>query len=342
MARLLGVLLLFSLLPYTSVAESEPTDAIEAISNYFEQLGAVRTRQKPYYYYHYVTKPALNVASDQALDPTNPKVSKHVETWAAYFWDYNQVHDGAETKGLYLASDPVASRSWGNAQGSDRNDLWVLYRVEIPRGMRTLDLMSIYGETAYRDFPDSILKKIRDSGCQLKTPEDIMRKTSCTSIQLGVLKKLNVDAIEYSFSSALFKGCSTRKDNAIILLRPEKLNPDAVRIFSAEPPTGADDRMEAGMIAETFRATEKKKMWGLATSGSVSQIRALTPWSNKDSGQSVIPRPSSGDFSKWIESHLEGCQTLPAPAEPCKTKEVLPAAPISGDLIYAIAQPAHQ
>src|SRR5947209_4289618 len=54
----------------------------------------------PIHTYHYVSQETLN---------RDASSRDHFRDWAAYFWNLSQPEDTAHIKGLYAATDPVAS-----------------------------------------------------------------------------------------------------------------------------------------------------------------------------------------------------------------------------------------
>jgi len=71
-------------------------------------------------------------------------------------------------------------------------------------------------------------------------------------IALKTLKDLNVDLIDYPWVSADIPPCVGRPNDTYVLLKPDRLAEDAVRIFYAESPHSDDKQLGEQLMLETF------------------------------------------------------------------------------------------
>jgi hypothetical protein len=259
--------------------------------------GYVKTLGQGIYTYHYVTREQVGVAPTGVLDLTDPKLTSHLQGWASYFSNLSQPKGTGMVRGLYLATDPVASRAFGK-------DHWLLYRVALQAATKYLDLKSLVGQDG---IPSDWVAKLNAGGCDLAKVDnnrwtDLFYKSfdpACRRIALQTLTDLGVELIDYDWISTGFTSCPTRPTDAFILLTTKDLPADAVRIFYAELP-------HSGQDLEEQLATEGAFLQVVSTpSGSEPQLnpKNYEPWSALDAKAA-----KDHAFDPFAHQNFFGCQ----------------------------------
>ena len=173
----------------------------------------------------------------------------------------NQGDDGGGNmygRGLYVAVDPVATRSYGGIE-------WVLLRMEAPAGFRYLNVTS-----PTQNGAPEIEQIIVDLGCKLDISTGINgrpsngnafgnlaglmgNKPGSAPECIAALKKildgeLRIDAFSYSYAGSSFAACeangnSQQRTSALVITSDRWLSRDRVRIFNRSSSDAADERL---------------------------------------------------------------------------------------------------
>ena len=212
---------------------------------------------KPVHLYSYFQAGGDWKRSFSADDPVGYRtaVNGSKSYWA------NQGDDGGGNmygRGLYVAVDPVATRSYG---GID----WVLLRMEAPVGFRYLNVTNPTENGA-----PEIERIIVDLGCHLEISTGINGRPSngdrfknlaglmgnkpgsapeCIVALKRILdEELKIDAFSYSYAGSSFAACqangnSLQRTSAFVITSDRWLSRDRVRIFNAKTSDAREERL---------------------------------------------------------------------------------------------------
>ena len=151
----------------------------------------------------------------EGKDKFQPKnvadLQNRIGPWAERFWNASNVRGADTGPGVYVATDPAATATWG---GPDPR----LFAIKIKAGTNIL-----MGDQ-YRT-PDDVLKQAQALSARIgcgssSTSMDydighlvgffrMNENLLCRQAAIGALKALNVKALSYSFNSVPLKGCRT-------------------------------------------------------------------------------------------------------------------------------------
>jgi len=251
--------------------------------------------------------------SDFTPDPDAIRVtdSKYVRNmyndWnQRYMTPNNPVKPLEFVDGVYFAIDPIVSREFGKKE-------WILFRADLPQTMTALNVAyMMYQPDGLRFIPAPIQEKMKQLGCDEKKYDYLFRKNrskACREIAVSVLKKLNVDAIQYSWRSADFTSCRQRQRFAYILIRPEIIKSTAIFSFQSVEPTLTD---ESRFLLALYGAAQKNQSpfvldWSTKGDETVSQVvngPDMQLWPNAGG----LTPFSDAETATWVKSHLLGCQ----------------------------------
>lgn len=215
------------------------------------------------------TELGFGVSLAGPLDAQDPKVSRHVQDWAAYYFqDFK--------RGLYLGLDPVTYRDFGKEHP-------VLYQVELWKGLRYLDFSQM-GSASDEIDADSVKILAEKFGCAptiagpyywsffflglggpgALNPNEI-KVPACREIAKWLLEHLAVDAIFYQRGATTPATCANPLPKiAIVLLNTSPLSKGDVTYFSPDmPPTPAICE-----ISRLMAASDKPSLWPEAPTSS--------------------------------------------------------------------------
>lgn len=253
----------------------------------------VHETSRPVYTYHFVKKEDLKVDPLAPLDFEDARVKNHLKDWSKYFWNMSQPVDGRDTRGFYVATDPVASRSFGG-------DHWALWRVIIPNRTQILDLRTAEAEPVLMGAsPNGEL--IRKAGCDTdsaKTYRHLLMKSfsvACRSIAIAALKQLGAEAILYPWQSVSFADGIDRPDGSFVILNTDKISPEHVAIFAFNTNPKGERTNERVYIAQMYREARIPKNHSGTASEFGNPKYQLWP---------ELPQPAADTFHSWVKENL--------------------------------------
>lgn len=173
----------------------------------------------------------------ERIDNFHPKnqaeVQNRISSWADRFFN-SDIINGADTgPGVYVAMDPVATATWGQAEPR-------LYAIKINKGTRVL-----IGDQYH--LPEDILQSLKkissELGCGNSSTEmDDMghvvgffrmnENRVCRSLIVDVIRSLDVRAISYSFNSVSIKDCRPT-GTAISIVDSRAISLQEINAYSA-------------------------------------------------------------------------------------------------------------
>jgi hypothetical protein len=264
----------------------------EELQPYVKQLS------QPIYTFHYATREAMKIPTTGPLDLNSTILQNHVRDWANYFWDLSQPGDTGMVRGFYLATDPVVSRDFGKSN-------WILYRVELPAGTRYLDVHPLVSGALEQVSP-AVQAKLLAAGCNETKWKYVLYKSfdkNCRKIALQTLKDLQVTLIDYDWVSADYTFCTSRPNDAFILLKPEAIAPADIKIFYAEMiGSSADEQAQRSIESFFLRVQPNAEESGSTAPETSPQTYAL--WRDLNN-----PAISDEDFKNYLTAHIYGCQS---------------------------------
>ncbi len=205
-------LLKLSFAPWVSVtavmaasAYATPPPSVPAalLADLVEQARTrVKTFSRPVMTYHWTHRSDVQIPLQGAVADSDPRFSQYLDRrYKTYSRPdpHNQSMLGA---GLYLSSDPVATRSYGG-----RN--WVLFGLEFKAGAKYLDLIGDNG------LPANLVTSLSVFGCSASSLSEIWDLDStpaCEAIRiaLGTSPNLKISALRYGYLSTSFVECRPR------------------------------------------------------------------------------------------------------------------------------------
>ena len=209
-----------------------------------------KTLARDIYTYHYLTRSAAHVAPSGLLDSKSPALTGHVASWSNYYWDLSQPGGTGMIRGLYLATDPVVSRSFGK-------DEWLLYRIILRAGTSFLDTSEVTENDATEYLSPAAERVALRAGCKETKWSYVLYKSfdpNCRALALRTLKKLKVALIDYSWQSTEFTLGAKRPDDTFILIDPSVVLASDVQCFYAEfESDDAATRREQAILSALFR-----------------------------------------------------------------------------------------
>lgn len=237
--------------------------------------------------YHYVESREVGPEDSSQLDFESDKVKNHHQLWGDYYWNLSQPHTG-HVRALYLASDPIASRSFGG-----KDDNWVLYRVTTPSGTTLLDVKPKQS----KPFPTDLQDILVAAGCTEKSLRYVFlvnRSSPCRKVGVGVLKKLGIEAISYGWISRRFESMPKREGSALIVVRPSVIPPSNIAIFTKYKSVG--ERPEEKGVFQELRNTSIDEEPTLDPNGKVTFEKPPVFW------PTPVEKPTF-DLKNWMNQH---------------------------------------
>jgi hypothetical protein len=245
----------------SNAALADPMDLI--LKDLKSKIGTTNTY---FYTYSYAKVADVGLTRGESADASDAKTKSFLITKASGYFDLNVSVSSGTMPGFYLALDPIASRSYG---GDTPN--WVLYRIQIPKGLRFLDISMNRSGWEASKMSDTIIKSLKALGCEPK-PLDAENFSyqhlfqydegnGCRKIVNQILNQIGADMIQYRWTAAEIPGCTGNNDEsfderAIILLHPEKLSHNAIRVFTADTPDTPEYRKEKRRLDELMQLAD--------------------------------------------------------------------------------------
>lgn len=273
---------------------SESLASVAAISD--ELAIYVETLGRPVYAYHY---------SVGAPRESSAAIWKNLNQASSAYLNLDAGEPYGILPGLYLALDPLASREFG---GTSTN--WLLYRLELPKGLRYLNISGIEDEPLSED----IKKVLAKDGCvlsgeYLKYPRSFSYGTLlkqnlgpvCRRIGQEVYRSLGVQALAYSYVVMSSSDCSDSNSLAFILFDTTGVTPEAVREFSGLIPVQSQYKGEQLFTEELFLEDQGSGHGYFAE----NLPHGGRLWPDLDSA--TIDRQA---YKSWKRGHLMNCQRM--------------------------------
>ena len=203
-------------------------------------------------------------------------------------------------RGLYLASDPVVSRSYGDRLYGDD---WRLIEVQFPQGTKILDLVD-------QKFRKYLLEKYSDPA-DSRNQECIDRilnavnedATICGKLRTELFKRLAPAAVRYEWmeSNLTCPGTSNSTgDNGAFLMLESRWLDSKETVLKSFDKDSLEDKAERAQIQNTLiRAFQGKR----AQQDSFSKALSKSLWQDIPFSSQV---PESND--RWMKAHLLKCR----------------------------------
>lgn len=265
---------------------------------------------------HYTNRKSLGITSEVILNSKDPLIEKHLNDWSSWFLNAAHVQESHDRQGLYVAFDPLSSRSFGDSEGDngqwDNVSDYVLFQFQIPKGFKFLDtrkkeIFSKYDTKIQSEFSEKIANLFIQAGCNIGSYGALFRRAygkTCNDILLKVLIRLSVDGIVYPWNSAGFLGCESRPRAAMILLNANKISHSSVEIYSSHDSDNSSVHIEKRKILQALFENEvQNKAW------SEFEESLFIPTRNKyPNALSNSPADYTSTLS-WIKQNLAGCKS---------------------------------
>lgn len=258
----------------------------------------VKKLERPLHVYHYTSRGDLGLPKTGKLDVAKKPIFNYVREASEYFWDLGQPDGTGMIRGMYLASDPVASRDFGG-------DHWILFRVALPRDARYLDMIEL--EKSNR-IPESLSAQLAESGCTETKWSYLIYKSfvpACREIATRALRELDLDYISYGWVSAGYPTCLSRPDDTVLLLRASALAKDSVRVFYLEIPHKEKDGLAEQRMLERFFLRARPNLASSGYTPPISDPLAYRLWPELDASA-----PSDAEFEAYLAANIFGCPNL--------------------------------
>jgi hypothetical protein len=203
------------------VASSGSSAASLIAADLSAQVAALST---PVYAYSYTSGTPLG---------SSTLVWQDLSTVEAKYLDLSTGKIQNDLPGLYLALDPISSREFGGP-----NSNWLLYRIELPRGFRYLDISKL----DYAPLSQNIVTALAAEGC-IPTGEYLAHFNysallkqnlgpTCRQIGIQALRQMNVQALGYSYSAISFPNCISSHAMAFIAFNLTGISASSAAEFS--------------------------------------------------------------------------------------------------------------
>lgn len=246
----------------------------------------IRSLSRPVYTWHCLPRARLGLPAEGYVAPGDPVLLPFLRSKVERFWDLGlPVRPMAAASGLYSGIDPVACRAFAGV-----GDGWVIAQVILPAGFRFLDVRS--GEEGTPKFPAEVGARLAAKGCDAPSTAGLVvmqESEACRRIAVEALRELGVDGILWSYPRTPFETCGERPDGVFILLDPDVLQPDRIRLFTKDSRAGdggLEDRLRIRDLH--LRAREEGSMRD-------------APWPELEG------TPPPGAMEEWMRQHLFGC-----------------------------------
>lgn len=255
----------------------------------------VRILDSSFYAFHYVNASALGIAPGHLAESMQEaRVKDHFQQWSGNY----AIPDGGEVGGsihaFYTALDPTASSSYGGADGD-----WLLYRVELPRGLKYLEM------EPEPPIPPQILSYLKQQGCDPGVISPVDRPNfnydnllqtnwapKCNKLLINTMRKLGIEAIAYGYDAFPIAGCLAENDpsylkRAFIVIAPQAIDPAKVQVFwkgtRDDAPEGVEKKFLQAIIFPF--GEDAKHRW-----------------------PSISPDSTPSGFRDWERAHLRNCR----------------------------------
>jgi hypothetical protein len=160
------------------------------------------------------------------------QIQHHILSWPSHFFDTSVLGD-AVGRGIYVAIDPVATRSYGGTQGDPQ-----LYVITLKKGAVLLNGTDDLPEAEMQEMW-SIANSLnctsgKTAGTDLTTPiEQILQSQSedCRKIVTVTLANLKVEAIAYNYSGVGLSDCRSRQV-AINIVSPNAIKAEDLALYT--------------------------------------------------------------------------------------------------------------
>lgn len=277
------------------IAATSPHDATAGSLSLAEAFQPyVKALTRDVYTYHYVTRDRLGLPREGPARVDDPRLPGYVRAKVDRYWDLSlPTHPDAMVSGLYVGTDPVATRAYGGTGA-----IWALVQVVLKSGFRFVDVRNEGWRVQHpvrRRLPADLSAQLEALGCATDSPSWLLtalESASCREQAVRILRELDVDGILYNFPNVPFTSCPARPDGAFIVVRPGTVRFDRLALFTrwtSGEDAGVPERL---MIQDLFRRARE--------AGS----RRFPLWPELPAA-----RPEAVDG--WMREHLFGCGDYP-------------------------------
>lgn len=283
-----AALALVALAAWPQLAGSEPPKAEAALTAWATSL--VSTLARPTYVFHYGYRPYMPLPRTGPVQFDHPVLGKYLATRASRFFNLDtEPQPFVLAGGLYASLDPVIGRTFGGI-----GDEWVLVRIELPRGLRYLDLRRAAPTMGQPlELSRALAQALRQAGCTPPSVQSLfvgVESASCRGISLSALRSLQVQAVLYDYATTDLPGCPPGRRGSFILLGTEALGSAAA--FASD-------------LGRSDAATRERRM-----------IHTLFDWVRRNGGAHAPPWPAlrnlpSSAVRSWTQRYLLGCAAQP-------------------------------
>jgi hypothetical protein len=204
----------------------------------------VHTVEKPFLLYHYFDG-GNNPQWNSVLSTKDPVAFNYVQNGAKIFWDRfgADIGDNEFGYGLYFATDPVSTQSFGGTN-------WVMVQLEVPLGTKLLDA-AVHGSEKLPNETLQVLSQLKCSGyfdvrsvlkASVNAPE-------CAAALRRIFDDiLAIDGFRYAYTAAYLQTCRDAGGDispdgfgakyphgtAVILTAGKSILPKHIKIFNAK------------------------------------------------------------------------------------------------------------
>lgn len=190
---------------WTSFASAQTNVSTNAIDKMTEILAPfVKTLDRDAWTFRYEARDSFSPRDKDDLKP-------RIANWANRFWNVD-IQSGADVgPGVYVATDPIATATWGRVNPS-------IFAIKIRQG--TTILMGDQFETPPQSLQAaSVLSKELSCGRSSTSMEwsissivgffRMNEKRECREVVVEAFRRLSLQALSYGFNSVALKGCRT-------------------------------------------------------------------------------------------------------------------------------------
>ncbi len=244
---------------------------------------------RPIHVYHYAPRANVGLPARGYIRPDDPRVRSYLKSKALFYWDVVlPTRADGMMSGLYVATDPVASRVFGGV-----GDEWALVRIVLREGFRYVDVR--HAPPSGSSSARAIAAAAQRAGCSSVHPSQLFLappSESCRRLAFDTLALLDVDAVLYGYRAAPLQGCVERPEAAFLLLGDEVFDPTDTALFVVD---GSDD----ALTRERFQINQ------LFTRAHEAGSARMPPWSiRRRKGQPVAHE----NLEEWMRSAIFGCR----------------------------------
>ncbi len=245
--------------------------------------GRIKQLTKEILVFNYSNSTLQNQSSEQVKQRATNVANR-------FWWEPNPESKTALADGLYLAVDPLVSRSFAG-------DHFALMTIKLPTGFRYLEV-----DYTWNPEEQSIVTQLEEFGCMEATQHGVLlgKSYECREFSLYILKKLRdvhgVRAVLYPWNAALFPQCPQRNiDNAkaFIFLMTNDLEANRFDLLRKDNSDGILKTQNAKFIESLMRRP--------AGSFDVMGAEYGSLWPN-------LQTPSNEDTLTWVKQNLFNCQ----------------------------------